>query len=73
MRKDFQYRTKLLSKIRESRWTVEDLAWFTKIPEVSIARIIRGEERPGMGALRHLSVVLNCQVEDLLEDEDGEI
>ena len=56
--------------IRQSGCRIEELAGLTKIPEVSLYKLIRGEEKYSAQAVYNLTEALGCSLEELLEGDD---
>jgi len=56
---------KLLKAVRESGWSVEEISGLTRIPEISLYRILSGVEDPGEAAFERIAKVIGCKVEEL--------
>jgi ribosome-binding protein aMBF1 (putative translation factor) len=55
----------LLSKVKESGWSIEELAGLTRIPEIVIYDILAGRHDAGLAVLNKFALVLGCSVEEL--------
>lgn len=66
------YNPKLLRAVRVSGWLVEEISGLTRIPEISLYRILSGIEDPGVEAFARIAAVLDCGVEEILPERKGD-
>ena len=73
---DYYYSETLLSAVRESRFSIEEIAGLTRIPEIILYKIFSGDEKAGDAGCARIAAVLGCAPEEIFpyyvpDDDDG--